>query len=189
MRNANKMTLLGAMLMTAVSAQAFNVKGTIVDKTTKEPLIGATIQIEGTTTGAITDIDGRFELSNLKGNNCTLVIQYVSYQSQLITINAGQKEELVIALAPDTQTMEEVTVTARKNLENERTLQLERQRSSVAIENLGAKEMSVKGISNVEEGVKKITGVSIASAGQIIVRGLGDRYTGFLSLLRIRITN
>lgn len=34
MRNANKMTLLGAMLMTAVSAQAFNVKGTIVDKTT-----------------------------------------------------------------------------------------------------------------------------------------------------------
>ena len=59
MRNANKMTLLGAMLMTAVSAQAFNVKGTIVDKTTKEPLIGATIQIEGTTTGAITDIDGR----------------------------------------------------------------------------------------------------------------------------------
>lgn len=79
MRNANKMTLLGAMLMTAVSAQAFNVKGTIVDKTTKEPLIGATIQIEGTTTGAITDIDGRFELSNLKGNNCTLVIQYVSY--------------------------------------------------------------------------------------------------------------
>ena len=117
MRNANKMTLLGAMLMTAVSAQAFNVKGTIVDKTTKEPLIGATIQIEGTTTGAITDIDGRFELSNLKGNNCTLVIQYVSYQSQRITINAGQKEELVIALAPDTQTMEEVTVTARKNLE------------------------------------------------------------------------
>ena len=116
MRNANKMTLLGAMLMTAVSAQAFNVKGTIVDKTTKEPLIGATIQIEGTTTGAITDIDGRFELSNLKGNNCTLVIQYVSYQSQRITINAGQKEELVIALAPDTQTMEEVTVTARKNL-------------------------------------------------------------------------
>lgn len=92
MRNANKMTLLGAMLMTAVSAQAFNVKGTIVDKTTKEPLIGATIQIEGTTTGAITDIDGRFELSNLKGNNCTLVIQYVSYQSQRITINAGQKK-------------------------------------------------------------------------------------------------
>ena len=37
--------------------------------------------------------------------------------------------------------------------------------------------MSIKGISNVEEGVKKITGISIASAGQLIVRGLGDRYS------------
>ena len=54
---------------------------------------------------------------------------------------------------------------------------MERQKSSVAIENIGAKEMSTKGISNVEEGVKKITGVSVASAGQIIVRGLGDRYS------------
>lgn len=34
---------------------------------------------------------------------------------------------------------------------------MERQKSSVAIENIGAKEMSTKGISNVEEGVKKIT--------------------------------
>ena len=85
MRNANKMTLLGAMLMTAVSAQAFNVKGTIVDKTTKEPLIGATIQIEGTTKGAITDIDGRFELSNLKGNNCTLVIQVSAHNNKCRT--------------------------------------------------------------------------------------------------------
>lgn len=54
---------------------------------------------------------------------------------------------------------------------------MERQKATVAIENLGAKEMSVKGISNVQEGVKKITGISIASAGQLIVRGLGDRYS------------
>ena len=36
---------------------------------------------------------------------------------------------------------------------------------------------AIKGIGNVEEGVKKITGISIASAGQLIVRGLGDRYS------------
>ena len=35
--------------------------------------------------------------------------------------------------------------------------------------------MTLKGISNVQDGVKKITGISIASAGQLIVRGLGDR--------------
>lgn len=37
--------------------------------------------------------------------------------------------------------------------------------------------MSLKGIGNVEEGVKKITGISVADAGQLIVRGLGDRYS------------
>ena len=60
--------------------------------------------------------------------------------------------------------------------EGERAFQMERQKATLAIANLGSKEMSLKGIGNVEEGVKKITGISIASAGQLIVRGLGDRY-------------
>ena len=48
-------------------------------------------------------------------------------------------------------------------MESERVLQAERQQSTVAIENLGAKEMSIKGISNVQEGVKKITGTTSAN--------------------------
>ena len=54
---------------------------------------------------------------------------------------------------------------------------MERRKATLAIENLGSKEMSLKGIGNVEEGVKKITGISVADAGQLIVRGLGDRYS------------
>lgn len=165
------------MLVVSVSAQAFSVKGIVMDHSTKEPLIGATVQVKGTTVGAITDIDGRFEINDLQGEACTLIIQYVSYKTEEISVSKAQAQELIIALAPDNQQLDEVTVVAKKNLENERALMMERQKSSVAIENIGAKEMSTKGISNVEEGVKKITGVSVASAGQIIVRGLGDRYS------------
>lgn len=171
------MILAASMLVTSLSAQAFTVKGVVIDRSTKEPLIGATVQVSGTTVGAITDMDGRFELDRIAGETCTLVVQYVSYKTEQIQVQKGQSQELVIALAPDNQQLDEVTVVAKKNLENERALMMERQKSSVAIENIGAKEMSAKGISNVEEGVKKITGVSIASAGQIIVRGLGDRYS------------
>lgn len=177
MIKTNKMFLIASAMILSVSAQAFTLKGVVVDSSTKEPLIGATVQVGGTTTGVITDIDGRFEIDNIKSKACTLIIQYVSYKTQEIVVEKGQKDELVIALAPDNQQLDEVTVVARKNLENERSLMMERQKSSVAIENIGAKEMSAKGISNVEEGVKKITGVSVASAGQIIVRGLGDRYS------------
>lgn len=155
MVNLKKMMLLAPMVVTAVSVQAFTLKGVIIDNTTKEPLIGATVQIEGTTIGAITDIDGKFELKQLQGKSCNLIIQYVSYKSQRIAVTSEQKEELVIALSPDNQQLDEVTVVAKKNLEGERALLMERQKSSVAIENIGAKEMSAKGLSNVEEGVKK----------------------------------
>lgn len=177
MIDTNKIMLAASAMVLSISAQAFTVKGVVIDHSTKEPLIGATVQVEGTTTGVITDIDGRFEIRDIKGKSCTLVVQYVSFKTQKLIVQKEQKEELVIALSPDNQQLDEVTVVARKNLENERALMMERQKSSVAIENIGAREMSAKGISNVEEGVKKISGVSVASAGQIIVRGLGDRYS------------
>ena len=157
--------------------QAFTIKGTVTDKKTGEPLIGASVQVEGTGKGAVTDIDGKFEIGGVKGKSCVLTVQYISYVSQKLNVTADNAKNLVIALQPDDKQLDEVTITAKKNLEGERALQVERQRASVAIENMGAKEMGMKGISNVEEGVKAITGISIASAGQLIVRGLGDRYS------------
>lgn len=154
MNDIKKLMLVSPMLMAAVSMQAIDVKGVIIDKATGEPLIGATVQIEGTTTGAVTDIDGRFELGNVKDRDI-LIIQYVAYQSQRITVDKNLKGEITIAMSTDNQQLDEVTVVAKKNLEGERALMMERQKSSVAIENLGAKEMSTKGISNVAEGVKR----------------------------------
>lgn len=170
-------SLLLTLSATTALVQAENIKGTIVDKTTKEPLIGATIQVAGTTMGTITDFDGKFELPELENKAYTLIISYVSYQTQEIQVDATKPQSLEVTLSSDDKQLNEVTVVARKNLEGEKALLLERKKASVAVENIGSKEMSVKGISNVEEGVKKITGISIASAGQLIVRGLGDRYS------------
>ncbi|MBR5568702.1 MAG: TonB-dependent receptor, partial [Bacteroidales bacterium] len=140
--------------------------------------IGASIQLKGTTSGTITDIDGRFELKDLKEGNHRLVISYIFYRTAEIDIEVkAENQELNIGLELDGQQLSEVTVIGRKNLESVAALQMERQMSTAAIENIGAREMAGKGISNVEEGVKKITGVSVASAGQLIVRGLGDRYS------------
>ena len=75
------MILAASMLVTSLSAQAFTVKGVVIDRSTKEPLIGATVQVSGTTVGAITDMDGRFELNRIEGGSCTLVVQYVSYRT------------------------------------------------------------------------------------------------------------
>ena len=54
------MSLMVILLMLALTVQAAALRGTVTDKATKEPLIGAAVQLSGTSTGAITDMDGNF---------------------------------------------------------------------------------------------------------------------------------
>ena len=169
------------------------VKGTIVDLVTGETLIGAAILIEGTTEGVVTDLDGAYSLP-LDEGSYDLSVSYIGYKSLAldVTINpdgSGTVETedptsvaycdggLTIYLEPDNEALMNAVVTARKNLESLQALQNERIMSGFAIENMGAREMSIKGISNAQESVAKLSGISIASAGQLIVRGLGDRYS------------
>ena len=165
------------LVLSTMTAMAGNIKGTVLDKQTKEPLTGATIQITGTAQGVVADIDGNYTL-NVNDGTYTITVRYIGYKDILLNSIKVKAETLLnFEMESDAQALGEVSVVAKKNLEGERALQMERQKATLAIENLGAKEMSIKGISNVEEGVKKITGISIASAGQLIVRGLGDRYS------------
>ena len=165
------------LVLSTMTALAGNIKGTVLDKQTKEPLTGATIQITGTALGVVADIDGNYTL-NVNDGTYTITVRYIGYKDVLLnSVKVKAETVLNFEMESDAQTLGEVSVVAKKNLEGERALQMERQKATLAIENLGAKEMSIKGISNVEEGVKKITGISIASAGQLIVRGLGDRYS------------
>ena len=59
-----------------VLAQSLSISGKVIDKNSQEPVIGASVLIEGTSNGTITDLDGNFMLSNVpsKGN---LVVSYI----------------------------------------------------------------------------------------------------------------
>jgi hypothetical protein len=171
--------LVFMVLLTSPKLYPQSVNGVIVEKSTGEPLIGVTVRIIGTTIGTTTNFDGKYELKNFTPGSIQLAISYVSFksiQSEPFKVNAGETVSLNFEMEEDDLELGEVVVTARKNLENENILIIERKNSTIAIENLGAKEMSLKGISNVADGVKKITGIALADAGQIYVRGLGDRY-------------
>ena len=159
------------LALSVMTVMAGTIKGSITDKQTREPLTGATVQIVGTTQGAIADMDGNYSL-NVTNGIYTLSIKYVGYKDIVVNNVKTGKADVILnfELESDAQALGEVSVVARKNLEGERALQMERRKATLAIENIGSKEMSIKGISNVEEGVKKITGISIANAGQLIVR-------------------
>lgn len=88
-----------------VSATPVKITGTIVDDN-NEPIIGANVSIKGTTTGTITDMDGKFSLEASKG--MTLLISYIGYETQEIAI--GNQTTYKIRLSEDSQALDEVVV-------------------------------------------------------------------------------
>lgn len=89
------------------------ISGVVLDNL-NEPIIGANVVIKGTTTGTITDVDGKFDIEAQKGTK--LEISYIGYETSEFTVN--DRNNLVITLAEDSQTLDEVVVvgygTARK---------------------------------------------------------------------------
>lgn len=89
-----------------LSAQDLTVSGRITDKS-GESIIGASILVQGTTSGTITDFDGNFTVPNV-ASNAVLVVSYVGYKTQNIPVNG--KTIFNIVLEEDTETLEEVVV-------------------------------------------------------------------------------
>lgn len=92
----------------ATQSNKITVSGTVLDKTTNDPLIGVSVVVKGVANaGAITDMDGKFTLK-LPYAEAPLVFSYLGYQPQEIV--PGAKKELTVLLQEDTKALQEVVV-------------------------------------------------------------------------------
>ena len=91
-------------------AQSYVVKGNVVSKLDNEPLIGVSVMQKGTANGAVTDMDGNYELK-IQGGEATLVFSYIGMRSQELPVNS-RTGVLNVALEDDSQLMNEVVVVA-----------------------------------------------------------------------------
>ncbi len=89
---------LGAMAQSLV-------KGTVKD-VAGEPIIGASVKVQGAKTGAITDFNGDFSVQ--ANNNATLVISYIGYITETVKVNG--RNNIQITLNEDAQTLNDVVV-------------------------------------------------------------------------------
>ena len=89
-----------------VWAEAQTIKGTVTNGEDGEPIIGASIQVKGTTTGTITDADGSFAIEAEPG--ATLVISFIGLTSQEVPAADGMK----VTLSEDSKELDEVMVVA-----------------------------------------------------------------------------
>ncbi|MDR0393705.1 MAG: TonB-dependent receptor [Tannerella sp.] len=163
----------------SASVYSQSLGGVVTDAKTQETLPGVNIVVKNTTNGTVSRADGVYELK-LPAGKYTVAASYVSYATLEVVdveVDAERPTVLNLTLKESIKDIEEVVVVGRKNMEAEYMLMMERRQATVALENIGAKEMSVKGLSTVADGVKKITGISMEGGSKVYVRGLGDRYS------------
>lgn len=129
-------------------AQSRQVTGVVKDPA-GETIIGASVLEKGTTNGTITDFDGNFSL-NVSSDKAVLVISYVGYKTQEISI-AG-KNSLIVTLPEDTETLEEVVVVGYGAQKKESVVG--------AISQVSSKELLSSPAANVSQAIAgKISGV------------------------------
>ncbi|MBQ3632682.1 MAG: TonB-dependent receptor [Paludibacteraceae bacterium] len=141
--------------------------GTVLEASTGEPVIGASILEEGTSNGTITDFDGNFQLNVATG--AKLVISYVGYKSQTLSAASG----MTVKLAEDSEVLEEVVVTGYTT---QRKADL-----TGAVSAISAKDLEKQQENNPMKALQgKVPGLNITADGNpsgstgVQIRGVGS---------------
>ncbi len=135
-----------------VVAQTNTVRGTVTDAT-GEPLIGVTIQVQGTSNGTVTDIDGNYVLQNVN-SNATLLVSYVGMQSQTIPLNG--RTTVDVTLREDAALLNEVVVVGYGGVE--------RRDLTSAVTKVSSKDFLQGAVNNPMQMIDgKVAGVTISN--------------------------
>jgi len=155
------------------------VTGTITDKDmNNETLPFASVAIKGTNTATNADENGVYTLSVPEGTH-TLVFAFLGYETIEVplSIKAGETKTINQVLKSTSVQLQDVVIEKTVSRQKESALLLEQQNAVEIKQNIGAQELSRKGVTDVAGAVAKTSGVTKQEgSGNIYVRGLGDRY-------------
>ncbi|MCW8849252.1 MAG: carboxypeptidase-like regulatory domain-containing protein, partial [Melioribacteraceae bacterium] len=150
-------------------------RGTIIDKATKDPLPGVNVLLEGTYHGAATDFDGNFIIEGVTNGTYNVKVTLIGFKQMLYTgieIIANRTTQLDVVLEETVLTMDQdVVVVGEKPLVDSEETQ--------SIKSIGRDEIDVAVIENVKDLVTQQAGV-IQSDNAIHIRGGRSYESAFL---------
>jgi iron complex outermembrane recepter protein len=174
--------LLCALLLTFsqfLTAQTV-VKGKIIDKGTGEVLVGATVIVKGTTTGAQTDFDGIFEFSTTQKPPFSLAINFVGYENVELPVTPDTKFPLSITLGTNEKVMGTVEVIGQRISDKTKA-------GPLTVESMD--KLAIKQTTGVSfyEGLSNLKGVDMttASMGFSVINTRGFNSTSPVRSLQI----
>ena len=152
-----------------VNAQISKVTGHVTSDEDGLPVVGASVLVEGTTVGTVTDIDGNFTLTNVPSSAKTLVISFIGFQTQKVDV----KSNVNVVLKSDAEVLDEVMVVAYGTAKKSSFT------GSASV--MKASDISTQKQSLVKSLDGKVAGVRVgASTGdpgsdqKILIRGIGS---------------
>ncbi|MFT6883330.1 MAG: hypothetical protein ACI83W_001352 [Marinoscillum sp.] len=166
--------ILSIFFSTSIIAQpdkTGSLAGTITDTKTGESLIGVTVLLEGTTLGAVTDLDGFYLIKDIEPKSYSVQINYVGYKPTIkynVVIRSGGSPDLNVSLEESTTELEGVVVTANPFEKLEET--------PLSIQRLSREEIATYpgGNNDIAKVVQSLPGVSGSVGGfrnDVIIRG------------------
>lgn len=152
-------------------AKVYTVNGVVLSADDGEPLIGATVMVKGTSTGVLTDMDGKFTLPNVSSRS-KLEFSYVGMLPQSLSPSPTMK----VSLQSDVQTLSEVVVTGMQRMD--------KRMFTGATDQLKAENIKMDGMADISRGLEgRSAGVSVqnvsgtfGTAPKIRVRGATSIY-------------
>lgn len=151
--------------------------GTVKDAQTKEPIIGVSVYISDLKKGSSTDINGHFEIENMKFGNYLLEISSVGYKSVIERVSITQNTEIDYLLTNASKELTEVVVTGV-------TRSTELKLSPIIIKAIDKNFLNQNSSTNLIDALKNVPGISQittgASISKPVIRGLG--YNRVISL-------
>lgn len=151
-------------------AQTSQISGVVLSAEDGEPIVGASILVQGTTTGTITDIDGKFSVKVNKGGK--LQISYLGMK----TVTLTAKNNMTVKLESDTEVLDEVVVTGMQRMD--------KRLFTGAATKISAEDAKLDGVPEVSRALEgRAAGVSVqnvsgtfGTAPKIRVRGATSIY-------------
>jgi TonB-dependent receptor len=182
MRFLTLITIFTLLFILEVQSQSNTIRGNVTDATTKETLVGATVVIQGTTVGTITDFDGNFKMEKVTPGIYNLVVSFVSYDPQVVKIDTRSiNEELInVELKPATLDIGEVKVTARRRDNSEISLLSSLKAQNLIVSGISATQIARSQDKDAAEVIRRVPGITVTDGRFVIVRGLIERYNSVM---------
>src|SRR5438270_230413 len=109
MKNIAIFLIIFLLFFSSIAFAQFTITGKVIDSTTREPLYGASVYCQNTTSGTATNKQGEFSLQ-LKSGGYELIISFTGYQSKEIRLSSTENTTLLVEMVKEEKSLEEVVI-------------------------------------------------------------------------------